>query len=110
MNITITARHFKAHDTLKEYIVESLSKITKYYDGIISVEVVLSYEKATQSVKMAELIVNVHGAVLKAAEKSGDFVKSFDAAVAKIERQVMKYKSKQREKKKSTIRQQQAKV
>ena len=110
MNITITARHFKAHETLKEYVFESLSKLEKYYDGIISVEVIFSYEKPAQSVKTAEVHVSVYGAVLKATEKSGEFFKSFDAAVGKVERQIVKYKSKHREKRKSTIRHQQAKV
>jgi putative sigma-54 modulation protein len=110
MNINITARHFKAHETLQEYIVGEITKLQKYYDGIIGVDVVLSYEKPMQSVKTAEVKVSVHGTILTAIEKSNDFIKSVDAAVGKIERQVKKYKSKQREKKKATLRQRQAKV
>ena len=110
MDIQITARHFKAHETLREYAHESLKKLERYYTGIISAAMVLSYEKASHSVKVAELIVTVHGTVLKALVKSDDFVKSIDAAIQKTERQIQKYKSKQREKKKSVIRTKQSKV
>lgn len=110
MDIQMTARHFRAHETLREYVHESLKKLERHYSGIISAAMVLSYEKAVHSVKVAELIVTVHGTVLKALVKSDDFVKSIDAAIQKTERQIQKYKSKQREKKKSVIRTKQSKV
>jgi putative sigma-54 modulation protein len=109
MEITITARHFKAHSTLREYAVDSLKKLEKYYDNIVTAEVILSYEKTANSLKSAEVLVSVHGALLKSIDKSDDFPKSIDAAVAKVERQLEKYKSKIREKKKTTIRKKQAK-
>jgi putative sigma-54 modulation protein len=110
MNVTITARHFKAHETLREYALGSMKKLEKYYDNIVTAEVILGYEKSANSLKSAEVLVSVHGALLKAIDKSEDFPKSIDAAVAKVERQLVKYKAKQREKKKTTIREKQAKV
>ena len=110
MDITITARHFKAHDNLRGHIEQSLAKLEKHYDGIVSVNVILSYEKPQNSIKTAELHVNVYGAVIKAKEKSQEFEKSIDVAVEKAERQIVRYKSKQREKKKTVIRKAQSKV
>ncbi len=110
MDVKITARHFKAHETLQTHAVDAIRKLEKYYDGIIGVELILSYEKPSQSIKAAELLVQVHGSLLKAMEKSEEFTKSIDAAVAKIERQLQKYKSKQREKKKIEIRRTREKV
>lgn len=109
MDIHITARHFKAHESLRTYAFDSIKKIERYYNGIVSANFVLSYEKAVNSVKIAELHVTVHGTILKAIEKSEDFVKSIDAVISKIERQIQKYKSKQRVKKKTEIRKTQAK-
>lgn len=109
MEIQFTSRHFKAHETLRTYAYDSLKKLERYYNGILSASLVLSYEKTINSVKVAELHVAVHGTVLKSTAKSDDFVKSIDAVVGKVERQIQKYKAKQREKKKRAIRRKQAK-
>ncbi|MBW7889018.1 MAG: ribosome-associated translation inhibitor RaiA [Bacteroidetes bacterium] len=110
MDITITARHFKAHDSLRMYAFDAVKKLERYYNGIISANVILSYEKAQRSVKKAEFHINVYGTLIKALEKSDDFMKSIDSAMEKAERQIRKYKGKQREKYKIVIRQAQAKV
>ncbi len=104
MDIHITARHFKAHETLRSYAFDAINKLENHFEGIISAKLILSYEKSLNSVKAAELIVKVQGAVLKSLEKSPEYTKSIDAAVEKIERQLQKHKSKKREKSKTVIR------
>lgn len=104
MDMHITARHFKAHETLRSYAFSAINKLEKHYDGIISASLILSFEKSLNSIKAAELIVNVQGVVLKSLEKSPEYTKSIDAAVDKIERQLQKYKSKKHEKSKTVIR------
>jgi len=110
MDVHITARHFKAHDSLRTYVADSVNKLQKYYTDIVRADMILSYEKSVNSVKVAELHVTVYGTILKSLSKSEDFIKSIDEAVEKIGRQIQKYKSKQREKKKITIRKTRAKV
>ncbi|MBP9212657.1 MAG: ribosome-associated translation inhibitor RaiA [Bacteroidetes bacterium] len=110
MNIYITARHFKAHETLRSYAFDSLNKLEQYFDGIISADLVLSFEKSKNSVKIAELVVKVQGTVLKAVQKSDEFNKSIDAAAVKIERQLQKHKTKTRSKDKIIIRKKREKV
>jgi putative sigma-54 modulation protein len=110
MDVHITARHFTAHESLRKYAVDTITKLEKYYKGIVRADMVLSYEKAVNSVKVAELHVAVYGTVLKTVSKTDNFEKSVDSTVDKIERQIKKYKSKLREKKKITIRRTQAKV
>lgn len=110
MNIYITARHFKAHETLRSYAFDSLNKLEQYFDGIISADLVLSFEKSKNSVKIAELVVKVQGTVLKAVQKSEEFNKSIDAAAVKIERQLQKHKTKTRSKDKIIIRKKREKV
>jgi putative sigma-54 modulation protein len=104
MDMHITARHFKAHETLRSYAFKAINKLEDHFDGIISAKLILSYEKATNSIKAAELIVKVQGSVLKALEKSPEYQRSIDTAVLKIERQLQKHKSKKREKSKTVIR------
>jgi putative sigma-54 modulation protein len=91
MNITITARHFKAPEPLKEFAKEEVARLKKYYDGIIEGEVILTWVKLTQ---IAEVKLKVYGQTLTAQQKSEDIRKSITLAVDKLERQLQKYKSK----------------
>jgi putative sigma-54 modulation protein len=96
MNVQFTARHFKAHDGLKNYAFAQVSTLKKYYDGIINGNIILQFEKLKDSVKIAEINLAVYGTHLVAIEKSDDFYKAIDSAVAKLERQLSKYKAKHR--------------
>ena len=51
MTFIFTARHFKAHDSLKEFAEAESKKFTKFYDGIIKTEVILDYDKPENSLK-----------------------------------------------------------
>ena len=97
MNVKFTARHFKAHDSLKEHAQSSVEALTKYYDGILNAEVVLSFEKVQNSVKVCEITMAVHGKTLTSTAKSEEFEKSIELAVEKIEAQLKKYKDKIRD-------------
>jgi putative sigma-54 modulation protein len=110
MNIYITARHFKAHETLRSYAFEAINKLEAHFDSIISADLILSFEKSKKSVKAAELLVKVSGAVIKALVKTDDFPKSIDNVVAKVQRQLQRHKAKTREKQKTVIRSKTAKV
>jgi ribosomal subunit interface protein len=110
MHIKFTARHFRAHSEIKEHATEMVKKLDKFYDGIITADIILSFEKATKSVKTAEINVHVYGGVLTAKEKSDDFIKSIDACVEKLTQQLTKYKTKLRAKDKGKVREIQEKV
>jgi len=104
MQVQFTARKFKAHPTLKAHATGAMSRLPKFYDGIVRGDVILGFEKSSNSVKWAEVTVHVQGTVLTAKEQSDDFVKSIDQAVEKIERRLSKYKSRTRLKNKKTLR------
>lgn len=93
MKFTFTSRHFRAHETIKEFATAEIEKITKFYDGIMKCEVILSFEKATNSIKTAEvvLVINNHHTIT-AKEKTDDFVASIEGAVEKVATQLKKYK------------------
>lgn len=94
MNITITARKFKAHDSLKDFINDELNSLKKINDDILDVDVILSYQNNRENIKSAELVVMVPGQTLNATESSDDFKKSISASVEKILRQLQKLKTK----------------
>ena len=95
MNIQITARKFKAHQTLKDFVSNEVTSLEKYYDNIMNAEVVLSYIKPNNSVKNAEIIVQIPGQTLKAQDDSDDFNKSVASSVNKLKSQLKKFRSKQ---------------
>jgi len=104
MDVHFTARKFKAHDSLKEHAIDSIKRLDKIYDGIVSGHIILSYERTTNSLKTAEINLHVHKATLTAKEKSEDYHKSIELAIEKIERQLGKYKTKLQTKKKAIVR------
>ena len=94
MNVQVTARHFKAHESLTEYAEDALQQLTHFYDGIVRGEVIFSFEKKHNSVKIAEVSLAVYGTTLTSIGKSEDFEKSVDLAIEKLRTQLKKYKEK----------------
>jgi putative sigma-54 modulation protein len=100
MNLSITARGYKAPERLKQYISEKIDRKKRMYEGVIDTEVVLSYEKLTQ---VAEFKVKIFNKVLVAKEKSDDIFKSIDLALDSIARQIKRHKEKSRDHKKRKV-------
>ena len=90
MRMNITARHFKLSDELRDYTEKAVQRLKKYYEPIIDVDIVLSWEKRD---RIAEINISVYGTILTAHERSEDMRKSIDSAVVKLERQIKKYKT-----------------
>ncbi|MGA1845738.1 ribosome hibernation-promoting factor, HPF/YfiA family [Deferribacter abyssi] len=96
MNIQITARNIDLTDPIRNYVEKKVSKIKRYFNQIIDVHVLLEVQK---NVHIAEILVDAKGVFLKGLEKSEDLYASIDLAVDKIEKQLVKYKEKLKNKK-----------
>ena len=94
MNISITSRKFKARETLKDFINSEVVSLERFYDNILSADVILSYQNTRDSIKRAEIILKIPGMVLKAVDDSDDYKKSVSSAVEKLSRQLKKMKTK----------------
>ena len=99
MQINVVFRHMDQSDAVKDYAVEKLSKIKKYLDGPLDVNVVLSVEKIRQ---IAEVKFNIGGFMVKGKEEAGDMYAAIDLVATKISRQVKRYKSRLRQRKGSS--------
>ena len=110
MQVKFTARKFRAHQEIKDHALAAVEKLGRYYDGIVHADIILSYERVTKSVKMAEINLHVFGVVLSAKEKSDHFTKSIDAVAEKLVTQLEKYKTRLRAKDKNKVRSLQAKI
>jgi putative sigma-54 modulation protein len=96
MNITITARKFKARETLKDHINAEIKSLLKFNDDILNADVILSYQNSHDSVKKAEISLHIPGQTLVATEESDEFTKSVTAATDKLSRQLKTLKSKRK--------------
>ena len=91
MNLNITARHFKLTEDLKQITRKEISRLEKYYDGIIEADVILEWEKMD---RLAEVHLMVLGTILSAQERSDTMKRAIVRTVDKLERQLIKYKEK----------------
>src|ERR1019366_617570 len=97
MIITVTSRHMEVTAPLKAYAESKANKLTKYFDRIQEVEIVIDTSKDQASV---EMIVNAeHNGKLVAHHNDGDAYACIDACVGKLERQLSELKKKLRNRK-----------
>ena len=101
MNIEITARHFDLTPELKEHIENEVSGLTRYFENIISSEVILDVEKYRQT---AEIKVKVYNASLNGKSDTDDMYASIDKVIDKLERQIRGSKSSQKGKERASQR------
>lgn len=94
MNINITSRKFKAKDSLKSFITDSVKSLEKLNDDIIDADVVLHFTHAHDSIKSVEIQLKLPGKMLNVHGSSEDFKKSVHMAMDKLERQLRKEKTK----------------
>ncbi len=94
MNVTITARKFKARDSLKSFISDEVSSLLKYNDDILDADVILSYHNSKDSIKVAEITLRIPGQSLNATDFSDEFERSVSSTVEKLTRQLKTIKSK----------------
>jgi putative sigma-54 modulation protein len=93
MQLSVTFRHMEGSDAIKEHAREKLEKIKKYFPDPIMAHVVLSTERGYQH--CADINIQLHnGLIIKANETTEDMYSSIDLVMAKIERQVRRYKEK----------------
>jgi ribosomal subunit interface protein len=96
MNISITSRHFKAEPALKTYAENKVSKLNRFFDGVVHCDVVFlnEHSKPNGTDKMVEIKLSVHDKVLKAVETTDDYFKAIDKVVDRLETQLVKFKQK----------------
>jgi putative sigma-54 modulation protein len=95
MQLAVTFRHMDATPSLKEYAKEKVERITKYFPDPIKAHVVLSCDRGYNHT--ADVMITLHnGIVIKGEESTEDMYSSIDLVMAKIERQVRRYKEKLR--------------
>ena len=89
MQINITGHHVEVTPALRAYVTEKMQRLTRHFDQVSSVHVILNVEKLQQQ---AEATVKAAGRTLFAAETAKDMYASIDGLADKLDRQVRRYK------------------
>jgi len=97
MNLKIDSIHFKADSKLLKYIEKKSSKIDKFYDKVIDLDVKLKLESNGQvRDKVVEFILKVPGEKLFSSTVDKSFEAATDIGLDSLKRQLKKFKEKQR--------------
>lgn len=95
MKVNINSVHFKTDKKLDSFINGKLDKLSTYYDGLISSDVILKLDNSTESNnKIAEIRLNIKGSDLFAKKQCKSFEEATDSAVEALRRQLKRHKEK----------------
>ncbi|MBU8933915.1 MAG: ribosome-associated translation inhibitor RaiA [candidate division Zixibacteria bacterium] len=87
----ITARHFDLTPEMKTRAEDEMDRLTRYFDNIVSAELVLDRERHR---RMAELKVNVYNQTITGSGDTDEIDSAIAVAVDKAIAQLKKYKGK----------------
>ena len=91
MQTNITGHHIEVTPALRAYVTEKLQRISRHFDHVISIDVILKVENHN---KHAEGKINAAGTgrPLFATETDDDMYAAIDGLIDKLDRQVRRHK------------------
>lgn len=98
MLFTISGKHMEITGALRKHAEEKTSRLTRFYDGINRVEVIID---GSSGGKMGVEIIakGEHGNIFIVNEVCEDAYKGLDIAIHKLERQLRRKKTRERDNK-----------
>ncbi len=91
MNLNLTGNHLEITPAIRDYVVAKLDRVTRHFDHVIDVNVVLSVDKLRQKV---EANLHLRGKDIHAESVEADMYAAIDALADKLDHQVLKAKEK----------------
>ena len=89
---TIRGKNIEITQPLREYVEKRVGKVTKYFDKVEEINVLLTVTKGQHVVEVTVEVPN--GVLLRGEELTTDMYTSIDLVVEKLERQIHKQKTK----------------
>jgi putative sigma-54 modulation protein len=89
MQINVTGHHVEVTPALRAYVTEKLQRISRHFDHVISINVILNVERHQ---KEAEATVLAAGRSLFANSSDKDMYAAIDGLADKLDRQVRRLK------------------
>ena len=91
MNLQISGHHLEITSAIHDYVTGKLERVTRHFDNVIDVNVILSVEKLKQK---AEVTVHLSGKDVFVESIDEDLSAAVDSLVDKLDRQIQKHKQK----------------
>jgi putative sigma-54 modulation protein len=91
MNLQISGHHLEITPAIREYATGKLERVTRHFDSVIDVNVILSVDKLKQK---AEVTVHLSGKDVFVEAIDEDLYAAIDSLVDKLDRQIQKHKQK----------------
>lgn len=91
MNLQISGHHLEITPAIHAYVTGKLERVTRHFDSVIDVNVILSVDKLKQK---AEVTVHLSGKDVFVEAIDEDLYAAVDSLVDKLDRQVQKHKQK----------------
>ena len=96
MNLTISGHHLELTPAIREYVQAKLERIRRHFDHVIDIAVILTVDKLPEKEKRqkAEINLRLRGKDIHVESLAHDLYAAIDALIDKLDRQVIKYKTK----------------
>ena len=91
MNLQISGHHLEITPAIHDYVTGKLERVTRHFDNVIDVNVILSVDKLKQK---AEVTVHLSGKDVHVEAIDEDLYAAIDSLVDKLDRQIQKHKQK----------------
>jgi len=94
MNLTISGHHLDVTPSLRNYVTTKLDRITRHFDRVVDVKVILTVEKQKEKERRqrAECSIHVKGNDMFAESSHADLYAAVDELMDKLDRQVVRHK------------------
>ena len=94
MNLTISGHHLDVTPALRTYVTSKLDRITRHFDQVVDVKVILTVEKQKEKERRQKADCNLHvkGNDMFAESSHADLYAAVDELVDKLDRQVVRHK------------------
>jgi ribosome hibernation promoting factor len=96
MQVIVKGKNLEITGPLREYALEKVSRVEKYFDGILKTEIEMSVEKNPKIIEnqVVEVTIFSSGPVIRAKESAPDMYQAIDLVSTKLERQARRVKKK----------------
>ena len=94
MNLTISGHHLEVTPALREYVLTKLDRVTRHFDPVVVVSVLLTVEKLKEKERRqrAEVTLRVKGRDIFVEQADVDLYAAIDTLMDKLDRQVVRHK------------------
>ena len=89
MNLHLSGHHVEVTPAMRDYVTTKLTRITRHFDHVIDVNVILSVEKLKQKI---EANVHLKGKDIFVECDDANMYAAIDMLVDKLDRQILKHK------------------